>query len=67
MKLSRLEWSDYPPVEDMSGRITIRVCNQDGRGSKPTVEIKDLLVAEGYCWDKNRRLGTSFVPRMSFR
>ena len=52
MKLSRLEWSDYPPVEDTSRRITIRVCNQDGRGSKPTVEIKDLLVAEGYCWDK---------------
>ena len=51
MKLSRLEWSDYPPAEDMSRRITIRVCNQNGRGSKPTVELKDLLIAEGYRWD----------------
>ena len=52
IKLSRLEWSDFPPVEDTSKHITIRVCNQDGRGSKPTVEIKDLLIAEGYRWDK---------------
>ena len=52
MKLSRLEWSNCPPVDDMSSRITIRVCNQDGRGPKPTVEIKDLLIADGYRWDK---------------
>ena len=32
VKLSRLEWSDYPPLVGTTKRITIRVGNQNGRG-----------------------------------
>ena len=49
-ELSRLEWSDYPPLVGTTKSIAIRVGNQNGRGSNPTVAIKDWLNDEGYCW-----------------
>ena len=51
MKLPRLQWSDYPPIESTTRYITVRVGNQNGRGSEPTVAIKDLLYDNGYRWD----------------
>ena len=51
VKLSRLEWSDYPPLVGTTKRITIRVGNQNGRGVKPTIAVKDWLSNEGYRWN----------------
>ena len=51
VKLSRLEWSDYPPLVGTTKRITIRVGNQNGRGAKPTTAVKDWLRNEGYRWN----------------
>lgn len=44
--LPRLNWSDYVSTES----ITVKVGNQDGRGSAPTYAIMPLLKAEAYCW-----------------
>ena len=50
VKFPRLEWSNYPPVVDTTKYI-IRVGNQNGRGAKPTIVIKDLLYNDGYRWN----------------
>ena len=51
MKLPRLQWSDYPPIESTTQYITIRVGNQNGRGSEPTFAIKDSLYDNDFTWD----------------
>ena len=51
IKLSRLAWSDYPPLKGKTEYITIRVGNQNGRGPEPTMKIKDLLKDKGYGWN----------------
>ena len=51
IKLSRLVWSDYPPLKGKTEYITIRVGNQNGRGPEPTMKIKDLLKDKGYGWN----------------
>lgn len=48
-----LDWSDYPPLVETTKHITVRIGNQHGRGSKPTVAIKDLLKAENYIYRTN--------------
>ena len=50
IELTRLNWSDYPPSKESTRYFSIRVGNQRGRGTNPTVRIKDLLRAEGYDW-----------------
>ena len=49
--IERIEWSNYPPIESTTQYITIRVDNQNGRGSEPTFAIKDSLHDNGYTWD----------------
>ena len=66
MKLSRLEWSDYPPLEGTTQNITIRVGNQNGRGSNPTKTIKDLLSAEGHDWDESSKTWYTVCPADGF-
>ncbi len=51
IKLSRLAWSDYLPLEGKIQYITIKIGNQNGRGSEPTKKIKELLKPKGYRWD----------------
>ncbi len=48
-----LNWSDYPPLVGATQRITVRVGNQDRRGTNPTRKIKDLLKNEGYSWNSS--------------
>jgi DNA helicase-4 len=66
MKLSRLEWSDYPPLEGTTQNITIRVGNQNGRGPNPTKTIKDLLSAEGHDWDESSKTWYTVCPADGF-
>ncbi len=61
MRLSKLKWSDYPPLVGETKYFTIRVGNQYGRGPKPTMAIRDLLKAEGYRWDN--KLKTWYIMR----
>jgi len=46
-----LNWSAYTPVVGETKRITVKVTNQNGRGSNGTFTIRELLRAEGYEWD----------------
>ena len=64
IELSRLEWSDYPPLVGKTRYITIRVGNQNGRGAKPTIAVKDLLSNEGYRW--NGKTWYSILPAEGF-
>ena len=43
-----MRWNDWPPVAARSARLTVMIGNQPGRGSSPTMNIKDLLKQEGY-------------------
>jgi DNA helicase-4 len=55
MRLSKLKWSDYPPLVGETKYFTIRVGNQYGHGPKPTMAIRDLLKAEEYGWDNKSK------------
>lgn len=49
-------WSDYPPlVKENTQRITVSVGNQTGKGSSPTIQIKDLLKADSYKWNSLKK------------
>ncbi len=48
--ISTLDWSDYPPLVETTKHIIVRIGNQDGRGSRPTITIKNLLKAENYIY-----------------
>jgi DNA helicase-4 len=52
-QISRISWLDYPPLAGSIKHMTVMVGNQDGRSSKGTFAIKDLLKAEGYRWSGN--------------
>ncbi len=41
--LSEIDWADYPPVSDTTSRLVVKVGNQNGRDTKPTLDIKHLL------------------------
>ena len=47
IKLSRLTWLDYPPLEHKTERITIRVGNQNGRGTGAHYENKKIAQGQG--------------------
>ena len=66
IKLSKLAWSDYPPLEGKTEYITIRVGNQNGRGPEPTMKIKKLLKDKGYGWDEDRETWYSTLPAEGF-
>lgn len=52
--ISRLNWSDYPPIRGTMQRITIRIGNQDGQNSNGTYAIRKMLKDEGYEWASTR-------------
>ena len=62
LELSRLEWLDYPPTK----HITIRVSNQDGRGTEPTKAIKHLLRSDNYRWHSKSKFWYSIRPIEGF-
>ena len=66
IKLSRLAWSDYPPLEGKTEHITIRVGNQNRRGPEPTMKIRKLLKDKGYSWDEDRKTWYSTLPAKGF-
>ena len=55
-EISVLNWSDYQPFIGVGNTryITVKVGNQDGKGSNGTYTIRDLLKAEGYRWNKTK-------------
>ena len=46
--------------------FAVRVGNQYGRGSKPTMAIRDLLKADGYGWDKESKTWYILHPARGF-
>lgn len=63
-KVARIEWAKYPPVRSASGRLVVKVGNQDSNGSDPTLAIKVHLRAEGFRWHSTgwRAWTKSFAP-----
>ena len=67
IKLSRLEWSDYPLLAGKTQYITIRIGNQAGGfGDDGTYAIKGLLKAKGYRWNRQCRVWYSTEPAEGF-
>lgn len=66
MRLPTLKWSNYPPLAGETKYFAIRVGNQYGRGSKPTIAIRDLLKADGYGWDKESKTWYILHPAEGF-
>ena len=66
MRLPTLKWSNYPPSVGETKYFVIWVGNQYGRGSKPTMAIRDLLKAEGYAWDKESKTWYILHPAEGF-
>ena len=66
IEVSRLEWSDYSPLVGTTQYITIKVGNQNGRGVKPTIAVKDLLRKEGYRWNGKTKTWYSTRPVEGF-
>ncbi|REJ53698.1 MAG: hypothetical protein DWQ58_09965 [Microcystis aeruginosa TA09] len=38
----------------LSNYLTIEIGNQKGKGSHPTIQIRDLLKAQGYKWNSHQ-------------
>ena len=66
MRLPTLKWSDYLLLAGETKYFSIRVGNQYGRGSKPTMTIRDLLKADGYGWDKESKTWYILHPVQGF-
>lgn len=43
-RMTKINWSDFPPVRDEIGRLTVKVNN------KKHIDINDLLMANGFQW-----------------
>lgn len=49
--LSKLDWSDYPPMASHLNYILIKVGNQNGKDQDGTYKIRNLLKSENYRWN----------------
>ncbi|MBD2164752.1 UvrD-helicase domain-containing protein [Calothrix membranacea FACHB-236] len=65
-KLNLLDWLDYPHCNRTINSITIKVGNQAGRGTQPTIAIKALLKAEGYIWKGTDKAWCRTYPKQDF-
>jgi DNA helicase-4 len=54
LNLTKINWQEYSILCDKSKYITIEISNQIGRGSRPTLKIKDLLKSQGYKWNSRQ-------------
>jgi len=54
LNLNKINWQEYPIPGDNSKYITIEIGNQKGKGSHPTIQIRDLLKAQGYKWNSHQ-------------
>ncbi len=61
-----LNWSNYLPVAGETKRITVKVSNQNGQGSKGTCAIKELLRAEDYNWNSPLKAWWRTYPAQDF-
>lgn len=43
-----LNWEHYPPIKREINELVVTIANQTGKGSSPTVQIKELLLAQNY-------------------
>jgi len=55
-----VNWEHYPPIKREFNELVVTIGNQAGKGSSPTVQIKELLLAQNYeyqgvgmkCWNR---------------
>lgn len=67
-EISVLNWSDYQTFIGVGTirYITVKVGNQDGKGSNGTYTISHLLKAEGYGWNKTKKVWYRTYPAEGF-
>ena len=67
LPIKAINWDDYkyPRRQAPRSRLTVWVGNQKGRGSRPTVAIKDLLLADQFDWRKKGEPGTGWTKYFS--
>ena len=51
MQLQELDWKNYPVPTIETRFITVKVSNQQGRGTNGTYNIRELLKADGFKWN----------------
>ena len=64
--LIKLNWNDYAPLKTDEASIKVEVCNQKGYGSSPTHSIRELLKADQYAWDAQKKVWYRFFPQEGF-
>ncbi|MBE9260166.1 3'-5' exonuclease, partial [Dolichospermum sp. LEGE 00246] len=67
-EISILNWSDYQTFIGVGTvqYITVKVGNQIGKGSNGTYTISHLLKAEGYEWNKTKKVWYRTYPAEGF-
>ena len=49
--VNSLSWETYPPIEVDNNLFVVKVGNQDGNGTTPTFQIREILKANSYFWE----------------
>ncbi|WP_055075101.1 UvrD-helicase domain-containing protein [Pseudanabaena sp. 'Roaring Creek'] len=66
MQLQELDWKNYPVPTTETCFITIKVSNQQGRGTSGTYNIRELLKADGFKWDGTSKSWNKVEPVQKF-
>jgi len=66
MQLQELDWKNYPVPTTETRFITVKVTNQQGRGKSGTINIKELLKADGFKWNGTAQSWNKVEPVHKF-
>jgi len=66
MQLQELDWTKYPIPTTETRFITAKVSNQQGRGTSGTINIKELLKADGFKWNGTAKSWDKVEPVQKF-
>ena len=66
MQLQELDWTKYPIPTTETRFITAKISNQQGRGTSGTINIKELLKADGFKWNGTAKSWNKVEPVQKF-
>ena len=66
MQLQELDWREYPVPTTETRSITVKVTNQQGRGTNGTFNLRELLRSDGFRWNGTSRSWNKVEPVQKF-
>jgi DNA helicase-4 len=66
MQLPELDWAKYPVPTTETRFITVKVTNQQGRGTSGTWNIRELLGSDSFRWNGTSRSWNKVEPVQKF-